>query len=103
MKKKILYFLIFVLCIQFVFAQNDNTLIYEFQGGNVNFDLTYYTGFLYGIGSRNLNTNSTLENYGAESIYWNPAGLAFMEKSHLFVDYAPPLTINPKAFVDFQK
>ena len=23
--------------------------------------------------------------------------------SHLFVDYAPPLSINPKAFVDFQE
>jgi len=103
MQKKIIYFVVVVLCMQFAFAQGDNTTVHEFQGGNVNFDLTYYTGFLYGIGSRNLNTNSSLENYGAESIYWNPAGLAFMEKSQLFVDYAPPLTINPKAFVDFQE
>ena len=101
MKKTLLYLFVVLLGIQFVYSQ-DNTKVHEFQGGNINFDLTYYTGFIYGIGSRNLNTNSSLENYGAESIYWNPAGLAFMEKSQLFVDYAPPLNVNPKAFVDFQ-
>jgi hypothetical protein len=101
MKRIILYLFIVFLSAQFFYAQ-DNTRVHEFQGGNINFDLTYYTGFIYGIGSRNLNTNSSLENYGAESIYWNPAGLAFMEKSQLFVDYAPPLAVNPKAFVDFQ-
>ena len=101
MKKIILYTFIISLSIQFIYAQ-DNTKVHEFQGGNVNFDLTYYMGFIYGIGSRNLNTNSSLENYGAESIYWNPAGLAFMEKSQLFVDYAPPLSVNPNAFLDFQ-
>jgi outer membrane protein transport protein (OMPP1/FadL/TodX) len=101
MKKKLLYLFVMLLNLQMIYGQ-DNTKVHEFQGGNVNFDLAYYTGFIYGIGSRNLNTNSTLENYGAESIYWNPAGLAFMEKSQLFVDYAPPLNVNPKAFVDFQ-
>ena len=101
MNKKLLYLFVILLSLQIVYAQ-DNTKVHEFQGGNVNFDLTYYTGFIYGIGSRNLNTNSSLENYGAESIYWNPAGLAFMEKAQLFVDYAPPLAFNPKAFVDFQ-
>ncbi|MCK5033698.1 MAG: outer membrane protein transport protein, partial [Calditrichia bacterium] len=101
MKKTLLYLFVVLSGIQFVYSQ-DNTKVHEFQGGNINFDLTYYTGFIYGIGSRNLNTNSSLENYGAESIYWNPAGLAFMEKSQLFVDYAPPLNVNPKAFVDFQ-
>jgi len=101
MKKKLLYLFVVLFSIKFIHAQ-DNTKVHEFQGGNVNFDLTYYTGFIYGIGSRNLNTNSSLENYGAESIYWNPAGLAFMEKSHLFVDYALPIAVNPNAFVDFQ-
>ena len=101
MKKKLLYLFVMLLSLQMLYAQ-DNTKVHEFQGGNINFDLTYYTGFIYGIGSRNLNTNSSLENFGAESIYWNPAGLAFMEKSQLFVDYAPPLSVNPKAFVDFQ-
>ena len=102
MKKIRLYLFIVFLSTQFLYAQ-DNTRVHEFQGGKINFDLTYYTGFIYGIGSRNLNTNSSLENYGAESIYWNPAGLAFMEKAQLFVDYAPPLAVNPKAFVDFQE
>lgn len=90
------------LCFQFGYSQ-DNTKVHEFRGGNVNFNLTYYMGFIYGIGSRNLNTNSSLRNYGAESIYWNPAGLAFMENSQVFVDYAPPIAVNPKSFVDFQK
>ena len=102
MKKKFIYLIAILFSLQNIFAQ-DNTKVHEFQGGNVNFDLMYYTGFIYGIGSRNLNTNSTLENYGAESIYWNPAGLAFMQKSQLFVDYAPPIAVNPKAFVDFQE
>jgi hypothetical protein len=101
MKKKSIYLFVILFSLHSLTAQ-DNTKFHEFQGGNVNFDLTYYTGFIYGIGSRNLNTNSTLENYGAESIYWNPAGLAFMQKSQLFVDYAPPLSVNPNAFVDFQ-
>ncbi len=58
MKNKILlYLFVILLGIQNIFAQ-DNTKIHEFQGGNINFDLTYYMGFIYGIGSRNLNTNS---------------------------------------------
>lgn len=57
---------------------------------------------IYGLGARTMNTNSTLKNYSVESIYWNPAGLAFMKKSQIFIDYAPPLAINPNAFFDFQ-
>lgn len=101
MKLKLFFIFVILLFVQFIYGQN-NTKVYEFQGGNINLDMTYYTGFIYGIGSRNLNTNSSLENYGAESIYWNPAGLAFMEKAQLFVDYAPPLSVNPNAFLDFQ-
>jgi len=89
------------LSINLVLAQS-TTKVHEFRGGNMNFDMTFYTSMVYGMGSRSMNTNSTLINYGPESIYWNPAGLAFMGKSGIFVDYAPPLSINPLSLIDIQ-
>ena len=82
-------------------AQND-TRILDFRGGTINYKMTFYSGMLNGLGSRTMGTNSSLENYGAESIFWNPAGLAKARKAQVFVDYAPPVSLKPDRFYDFQ-
>ncbi len=80
----------------------DNTELTEFSGGNIAFDMTMYSGIMYGIGSRNLASNSTMTGPGVESLYWNPAALGFMETGQFHVDYAPPVYFQPDRFYDFQ-
>ena len=96
--------LLVVLCLSFfmLYAQDGKTHYYELDGGNIQYEMILYNTLLFGIGSKSMMTNSTLKNYGVESIYWNPAGLGFLKKGEIFIDYAPPVFISPTRFIDLQ-
>ncbi len=80
-----------------------NTKLHEFFGGNYNFNMTLYSGLLYGVGARSMTTPSVLASSGVESIYWNPAGIADLSRGEVLIDYSPPLTFQPDKFYDFQQ
>jgi hypothetical protein len=101
--KKIVFIIIFTFfSCSLLNAQGSNTYYYEVNSGRIEYNMTLYNSMLFGIGSKNMMTNSTLRNDGAESIYWNPAGLAFLKKGQVFIDYAPPVFLAPDAIIDFQ-
>jgi hypothetical protein len=102
--KKIVFIMLFASfpCYLLHPQEGSNTYYYEVNAGRIEYNMTLYTSMLFGIGSKNMMTNSTLHNDGAESIFWNPAGLAFAKKGDLFIDYAPPVFIAPDAIIDFQ-
>lgn len=93
---------IFALSFMYTALAQDNTRLHEFYGGRIQYEMTLYSGLMYGVGSVHMGTNSTLEQSGAEDMYWNPAGLAFMPQSEFVVDFAPPMYIRPDKFYDFQ-
>lgn len=91
-----------LLFISICVSQNTSQL-HELYGGKIDVSLSLYSSLLYGIGARSVNTNSTLNNQGVESIFWNPAGLGYMTRGHFLIDFAPPNYIDPFRFYDFQE
>jgi hypothetical protein len=105
MKKIVFFFLFASLPCYLLYPQQQElskTYYYEVHSGRLEYNMTLYSSMLFGIGSKNMMTNSTLRNDGTESIFWNPAGLGFLKKGEVFIDFAPPVYVSPDMFIDFQ-
>jgi hypothetical protein len=97
LNRSIIVLALFSLCL----AQGTSELK-ELYGGKIKASLSFYSSMLYGIGANTANTNTTLNNPGVESIFWNPAGLGYMTRGHFLIDIAPPNFIDPFQYYDFQ-
>ncbi|MCD6169385.1 MAG: hypothetical protein J7J76_02390 [Candidatus Latescibacteria bacterium] len=77
----------------------------EFRGGSLDFYFSGSSSILFGPGAHSAGMGGTYytPGNGSNALFWNPAGLGFIETSETRFDVSPPLIINPSDFVDMQQ
>ena len=78
--------------------------ITQFEGGKIRLSFFMNSSLLYAIGSRagSLGGSVALAD-GSASLFWNPAGLAFLKRPEVMFDLTPRISPDISSYIDIQE